>query len=658
MKPTTTIHLAQRLITIESDALLQLQNYLDALKAYFLTQESGEEIYGDIENRVSEIMSNQLKAGAVCITEADLQNIITTVGTLSDLGIQSSSNADATANQQRNGQQQNNTGASHSQQNNKQNPKSKLTRNANDKILSGLCSGIANYFNIDPTWVRIAFVLSIGFGGIGLLAYIIGSFVVPISSEAIYSNKRLMRSLDQKVLGGVCAGLAKYFHTQIINVRLIFLAPILFSIFLGFFDFINENIAGPLIGPSFLIYLMLWLILPYARTTSEKLQMSGEAVNINSIKDNVYGIQDSNASVRHDGILFRIFKAIVFIMIGVFSFIIFASFTSVFAVGFTIQPFTDYFFRNGNQQFLAQTSWILVFGMPLIVTAILIVRALVGIKGWPTYVMRSALLAFGIGIFTFIALASELKKDFKYNSDVQPTEQHIINADSVVLDRSELGNFQFKQFNNGNFNAFQDSLFLENIDVQIVPSADSSYHVSIHHVANGLSVEDANKNADFIAYQTALDGNKLTIPSNFKIIKKNLWRNQLVECTVAVPEGKKIYFTEDIIDKGFDRIQLQMFSMHNWNDNNLEDYDADRCYIMQNGKLKAAYKSEVVNNDANISISLGRDSIQLQLKNLESVLDSLSDNKEKIIDKTKDAIELLEDKLEEIEEQLEEQRER
>ncbi len=51
----------------------------------------------------------------------------------------------------------------------------RLYRNVNDKMLCGVCSGLADYFNIDPTLVRLAWVVLGFMGGSGLLAYIIAS---------------------------------------------------------------------------------------------------------------------------------------------------------------------------------------------------------------------------------------------------------------------------------------------------------------------------------------------------------------------------------------------------------------------------------------------------------------------------------------------------
>ena len=58
----------------------------------------------------------------------------------------------------------------------------RLYRNVNDKMLCGVCSGLADYFNIAPTLVRLAWVV-LGFMGGGLLAYIIASIVIPVNPD-------------------------------------------------------------------------------------------------------------------------------------------------------------------------------------------------------------------------------------------------------------------------------------------------------------------------------------------------------------------------------------------------------------------------------------------------------------------------------------------
>lgn len=55
----------------------------------------------------------------------------------------------------------------------------RLYRNVNDKMLCGVCSGLADYFNIDPTLVRLGWILFCALGGSGVLAYVIAAVIIP-----------------------------------------------------------------------------------------------------------------------------------------------------------------------------------------------------------------------------------------------------------------------------------------------------------------------------------------------------------------------------------------------------------------------------------------------------------------------------------------------
>ena len=87
-------------------------------------------------------------------------------------------------------------------------------------------------------------------------------------TNASKSTKRLMRDPDNAILGGVCAGIAAYWGINPLWVRLLFI----FSPFITF-------------GTSLLIYIVLWISMPEAQTAAEKLQMRGEEVTLDSLKN-------------------------------------------------------------------------------------------------------------------------------------------------------------------------------------------------------------------------------------------------------------------------------------------------------------------------------------------------------------------------------------
>ncbi|MBD3298102.1 MAG: PspC domain-containing protein [candidate division Zixibacteria bacterium] len=63
--------------------------------------------------------------------------------------------------------------------------KKRIYRSETDKVIGGVCGGLGDYFGIDPTWIRILFVLSIFASGVGLIAYIIGWIVIPSRREVV-----------------------------------------------------------------------------------------------------------------------------------------------------------------------------------------------------------------------------------------------------------------------------------------------------------------------------------------------------------------------------------------------------------------------------------------------------------------------------------------
>ncbi len=80
--------------------------------------------------------------------------------------------------------------------------------------------------------------------------------------------KRLYRNMDDRILGGVCSGLGAYVNLDPVIIRIIF-------------------IIVTLSGISILVYIVMWIIIPPALTTAEKLEMQGDPVNINNIEKTI-----------------------------------------------------------------------------------------------------------------------------------------------------------------------------------------------------------------------------------------------------------------------------------------------------------------------------------------------------------------------------------
>jgi len=66
---------------------------------------------------------------------------------------------------------------------NTERPYKKLYRSRRDRMIAGVCGGLADYFGVDPTWVRLIFILFFFLGGSALLVYIIMWLIVPVSPD-------------------------------------------------------------------------------------------------------------------------------------------------------------------------------------------------------------------------------------------------------------------------------------------------------------------------------------------------------------------------------------------------------------------------------------------------------------------------------------------
>jgi len=126
------------------------------------------------------------------------------------------------------------------------------------------------------------------------LPYLILWVVVPSSSTKVIGSvrKRLFRDPDEKIIAGVCSGLSQYFGVSVWIPRLLFAIPFLsfaFNFnrhhFFNYGDFFSISVSPGTI----VFYVILWLVLPEAVTTADKLEMKGEKIDLNSIKNTIQG---------------------------------------------------------------------------------------------------------------------------------------------------------------------------------------------------------------------------------------------------------------------------------------------------------------------------------------------------------------------------------
>jgi phage shock protein PspC (stress-responsive transcriptional regulator) len=269
MKQVININFQGRVVPIEVTAFELLKNYTESLNRHFANEEGKEEIINDIESRIGELFQERLKAGKTCITDDDVNAIIRSMGRPEDFETEQTGNG-AYA------ETENKTQSAFSGTTANQGPK-RLFRDENHKAIGGVCSGLANYFGVDVVVVRVIFVvLAITFG-FGLIPYLILWIAVPSSAvqEIGSVRKKLYRDNENKIIAGVCSGISNYFGINAWIPRVLFLLPLL-SLFSKWNDHSGDFFRISFSPGALLAYIILWLVLPEANTTTENLDMLWE----------------------------------------------------------------------------------------------------------------------------------------------------------------------------------------------------------------------------------------------------------------------------------------------------------------------------------------------------------------------------------------------
>lgn len=151
-------------IPIEEQAYAELNKYISSLEMQFAGEQSRDEIIQDIENRIAELFSIKLENGSQAVVLADVQKVVATLGSAYELDEE----VEQTYNTHTHQPPPNATQAR------------RLFRNPNDKMLGGVCSGIATYFDVDTVIIRLLFAIMFFTVGVGVLAYILCWIIIPL----------------------------------------------------------------------------------------------------------------------------------------------------------------------------------------------------------------------------------------------------------------------------------------------------------------------------------------------------------------------------------------------------------------------------------------------------------------------------------------------
>ena len=195
MKPTIKVSIGGIAFQLEENGYRLLENYLNRLQTHYAKFDGGREIVDDIELRIAELLRERICSTEQAISETIIKEVIAILGYPEEIDI----------------------GESATGFNNKENNlRKKMYRDINNKVLGGVCSGLAAYFNIDVVIVRVLFVVFfIGFsalnwitlgitGGLVALIYILLWIITPVASTVqqryeMHGERPNLKNIQRKV---------------------------------------------------------------------------------------------------------------------------------------------------------------------------------------------------------------------------------------------------------------------------------------------------------------------------------------------------------------------------------------------------------------------------------------------------------------------------
>lgn len=568
-------------IPIEETAADLLRRYIADLRNYFVKEEGRDEIISDIESRIAELFLERIKKGAACISDQDMREIMAGIGMPEDL---------EAAEQEAGDQSKERVYTEHRYQSDPN--KARLFRAANDQIWGGVAAGIAYHFKIDPAIVRVLFVFSM-FAGFGLPVYLVLWAVLPKENIGSFpkSQRRLFRNMEERKIGGVAAGIAAYLDVAVWIPRVIFLAPLLLSIldnrldfFHGFSNFVFPGFSGTL----FLLYIVLWAVVPAANTAAEKLQMRGEKVDLTSIQKTVneelgqlkqraerWGkeagkrfqdkakemqedlsgpSQEFSAKLRENGRrggkglaygLGMFLKGIGFVLLFGLAITLLVSFGGLFTGLAAGHQLVDYILINDTEKNLLWAVLILMVGVPAIGLLTWLVKAMRGIPGnrYTGYAFSGLhIIGWGCLIFLIILVSKHFQSKARETENIvlqQPSQKklylRVVNSDrdEEIIDWKHESRWP-------RLNHTEDTVFAKNIRIKVVQSSDSQFHARLVRMANGMTLAAARTHAAAIQFPIVQQDTVLMLPKYLRYPKQDKFYVQQALLIVEVPDGAKI----------------------------------------------------------------------------------------------------------------------
>jgi phage shock protein PspC (stress-responsive transcriptional regulator) len=384
-------------------------------------------------------------------------------------------------------------------------------------------------------------------------------------------NRKLYRDEDDAVIGGVCAGLSHYLGWDPSIPRIILVLAVIFG------------------GTGILLYIILWAVVPVAKTRAEKLQMKGEPVTVDNIskmvKDEMDKVEDRvNGKNKKFGSDFsekarefgqstsRIFEVLIGGFLIIISLGILLSLIGGF-IGMNIGgPFNsanfslsyaDQLLFNGD----GSLTWLVVAGLILVIVPLIAmvysgIKLLLGIRtkipglGWALGIL------FILGLTSSIFLGINVGKNFSRDADTSRKYDVSAQSDTLFVGSLENPHFQYdidsddREF----FELIKETenlrIYGEPISLHFESTEEPNFSMIMRKRSDGGTTTEAHELLQRIQYNYSQSGDSLQFDTFFSTPKTDPFRDQDIDIVIMVPKGKWVSF-----GSGLERIY--------WNEENI-----------------------------------------------------------------------------------------
>jgi phage shock protein PspC (stress-responsive transcriptional regulator) len=384
------------------------------------------------------------------------------------------------------------------------------------------------------------------------------------TSSSFSSSKKLFRDVDDKFVAGVSAGIGHYLGVDVIWIRLIWVLLVV----IGF-------------GSPLLVYLLLWILVPAAESTADKLRMTGEPINISNIekkfkegydtvadkvksadydkygqkvKNGASGFFDTLGSillvlvkifVKFTGVLLIIISlsTLISLIIGLFTF----GSIDLWGHG-EVMDYISLIDTTNSPIWLISLLALFAVGIPFFVLFILGLKLLIdNLKsiGTPAKIVLLALWVLSIVGLGILGIQQATEQGFDGNSISENTLQ-VKASDTLRIAMRANKQYSYDVSRQGGLKIEYDDndekvIYSNDIRLIVRHTRDSVGLITIKKKAQGNSLLDARKRAEAINYNYSLESDNLFLNGFFTTDMANKYRDQEVELVLYLPVGTVLF---------------------------------------------------------------------------------------------------------------------